>query len=574
MRAAMSTRIASLPWRAWSVLPRTRRDLRFASGLVLFTYVTVHLCCHALGIVSLGTAEKALAFTAELWQALPGTALLYGALLVHIGLAFYAIYERRTLRMPPLNAFRIVLGLVMPLSLIAHFVGTRYAYEAYGLAPEYQRVAATLWHGGGRGLALGLLAPGWVHGCLGLRFALSSRRSWQRLRFPLFAVALLLPVLAAVGFVNMGRTIEAGRAAGTLREPAVTVEQVHDMVGVADAALATYIGLIGLVVVARLVRSVDERRRKALVRIAYPGQTVAVPRGWSVLEASRSHGIPHQSSCGGRARCTTCRVRVVGGESHCPPPGREEREALTRIHASAHVRLACQLRPTGEVAVEPLLAVERGGWIGAPPPAPRLIEHEAALVGVAVRLAGAVPGSHAAAHDAFYVLDRHRTLVESTLEAAGGTRAEAGTRRWTYVFGHHRASEAMARRALDVARRLEAELAVLGARLARELDVHASSSIAVHMGPVVAGPVGAGDERRQLAVGDGVDALEALLGRAEREQRTLVLSPHAAVAAGLAPQAEGAADAGWVDASRATGDADEDVRKRRDGLTAGLDTAA
>src|SRR5690242_1455812 len=83
-----------------------------------------------------------------------------------------------------------------------------------------------------------------------------------------------------------------------------------------------------------------------------------------------------------------------------------------------------------------------------------------------------------------------------------------------------RAPEAMARRALDVARRLEAELAALGARLARELDVHAACSIAVHAGPVVTGPVGAGDERRQLAAGDGVDVLEALLGRAEREERT------------------------------------------------------
>jgi adenylate cyclase len=555
------------------LLPRSRRDLRFASGLVLFTYVTGHLVSHSFGLVSLRFAEDALATTAAVWQTLPGTVLLYGATLVHVGLALYAIYERRTLRMPPLNAFRIVLGLIMPLSLIAHFVGTRYAYEAYGLAPEYQRVAATLWHGGGRGLALGLLAPGWVHGCLGLRFALSSRRNWQRLRFPLFAFALLLPVLAALGFINMGRTIEAGRAAGTLREPTVTVEQVRDMVGVADAGLVGYLGLIGLVVVARLVRSLDERRRKALVRIAYPGQTVAVPRGWSVLEASRSHGIPHQSTCGGRARCTTCRVRVVGGGSHCPPPGREEREALTRIHAPAHVRLACQLRPTGEVAVEPLLAVERGGWMGAAPASPRLVEHEAALVGVAVRLAGAAAGSHAAAHDAFYVLDRHRGLVESTLEAAGGTRAEVGTRRWTYVFGHHRAPEAMARRALEVARRLEDDLAALGARLARELDVHASSSIAVHMGPVVAGPVGSADERRHLAAGDGVDALEVLLARAEREQRTLVLSTHAAAVAGLVPHDADAAT-GCVDASRATAAADEDVRKRRDGLPAGLDTAA
>jgi adenylate cyclase len=34
---------------------------------------------------------------------------------VHVGLALFAVYERRTLRMPPLQALRIVLGLLMPL---------------------------------------------------------------------------------------------------------------------------------------------------------------------------------------------------------------------------------------------------------------------------------------------------------------------------------------------------------------------------------------------------------------------------------------------------------------------------
>ena len=33
-------------------IPQTRRDLRLASGIVLFTYVTLHLSCHALGLLA------------------------------------------------------------------------------------------------------------------------------------------------------------------------------------------------------------------------------------------------------------------------------------------------------------------------------------------------------------------------------------------------------------------------------------------------------------------------------------------------------------------------------------------
>ena len=45
------------------MLSLSRRDLRLASGLVLFVYVTLHLVCHALGLVSLETAEAALRAT-------------------------------------------------------------------------------------------------------------------------------------------------------------------------------------------------------------------------------------------------------------------------------------------------------------------------------------------------------------------------------------------------------------------------------------------------------------------------------------------------------------------------------
>jgi len=82
---------------------------------------------------------------------------------------------------------------------------------------------------------------------------------------------------------------------------------------------------------------------------------VRVPRGWTVLEASRHFGIAHRAMCGGRARCSTCRVRVIGDAS-APLPGPDERSTLQRVHASADVRLACQWRPERDIAVTPLFS--------------------------------------------------------------------------------------------------------------------------------------------------------------------------------------------------------------------------
>ncbi len=99
--------------------------------------------------------------------------------------------------------------------------------------------------------------------------------------------------------------------------------------------------------------------------ISFPGRTVRVPRDWTVLEASRSFHLPHASMCGGRARCSTCRVRVTAGEENCPPAGADEQDTLDRIGAPADVRLACQLRPQGDVSIVPLVRTERAGLPGA-----------------------------------------------------------------------------------------------------------------------------------------------------------------------------------------------------------------
>ena len=509
----------------------SRRNLRLASGLVLFTYVSLHLTCHALGLVSLDAAEAGLRATVRLWHSGPGTVLLYGAAALHIGLALLAIYDRRTLRMAPLNAIRIALGVVMPLSLIGHFVGTRYAFEHLGLASEYSRVAGNLWIGGAKGLTLGLLAPGWVHGCLGLRFAFGHRILWQRLRLELFGAALLIPVLAGLGFVSMGRGL-AARESVIERQPAANTTQRADLQAMRDGALATYLALIGLIVVGRLLRSVNERRRKSVVHISYPGRSVTVPRGWSVLEASRSFGIAHPSMCGGRARCSTCRVRVVDGGTHCPPAQIDERRTLDGIAAPAMVRLACQLRPTGDISVEIVLRIEDASWIAAPPRIPP-IEGEVAVLFFNLVFKAAPTRSEASAHDTMYALGRFQDTIAAVLEAAAGVILPRSGDSWMALFGLKSDVREGARQALEAARRIEQQATALRERLFHDLGLLADFSVGVNTGAVVAGMIGDGEASTLAAVGEAIDASARLQQFAANRSAHFVISRQAANAAGI-----------------------------------------
>jgi adenylate cyclase len=234
------------------------RPLRLVSGLVLFGYLTSHLANHALGLVSIAAAETGLRIAMAVWHSAPGTLLLYGAAATHVALALGTLCSRRLLHMPASEILRVALGFGMPLLLIGHFATTRAAFELYGVAPDYHRIVWMLFSSDGEGRQLALLAPGWVHGCLGLNFAFGRRPLWRRLRPLLFGAALLLPVLGALGFLAMGRELAVLGADPVWRAAHVTLLDAPERAGVEHVRqwlLAVYAGLIGVAVLLHGVRA-------------------------------------------------------------------------------------------------------------------------------------------------------------------------------------------------------------------------------------------------------------------------------------------------------------------------------
>jgi len=445
------------------------RDLRLASGLVMFTYIGLHLANHALGLVSVVAAERALDLAVRVWHSAPGTILLYGAAAVHVTLALVAIYRRRTLRMPPLEVLRIALGLGIPILVIGHVVATRIAWEAYRLSPEYSRVVWALWLSDGEGRQLALLVPGWLHGCLGVNFAFGRRLWYQRLRPGFFAIALLLPVLGGLGFLAMGKELALDTASRAFLDGNVEVPDATRLAlaRLRDGALGTWFGLIALVFAARAVRAWVERRQGAVLTIRYPLRNARVPQGWSVLEASRSHHIPHVSMCGGQARCSTCRVEVIAGDEHCPPASAIEAATLARIRAPRGVRLACQLRPTGGIAVIPLLAPDGRSVAGGDDDPVREGDFVVVRAAWTDRDAFAQEG-RLLAHDVVYLSQIFATTVEAALRTSAQVCIAVGRDDVTAVYGLDAPRREAARQALAGLVHADRALDALAQRYAAE----------------------------------------------------------------------------------------------------------
>src|SRR6266550_3978769 len=62
----------------------TIRRLRLAAGLIMLSYLTLHLSMHALGNVSFEAMQWGTRIHDFVWHSVPGTIVLYGAFAIHL----------------------------------------------------------------------------------------------------------------------------------------------------------------------------------------------------------------------------------------------------------------------------------------------------------------------------------------------------------------------------------------------------------------------------------------------------------------------------------------------------------
>ena len=513
--------------------------LRLASGLVLMAYVASHLVNHALGIHSLQAMERGLGLFGALWRSWPGSLLLYGALLTHVALVVHKLYRRRSLKMPVWEVVQIVLGLTIPFFLVAHIIGTRGLHQLEGVDDGYAYVLAVLWPDGAARQSL-LLIIVWLHGCIGLHFWLRLKPWYGPARPLLLAVAVLLPALALIGFANSGRELRALAAADPAwlqaKAQADNWPDPPTAAWVYEAERRVLTGFVALLLVtfgSRGVRALVARVR-GRVRVRYPdGTTVAISPGASLLEASRAGGIPHAAVCGGRGRCSTCRIRVTEGVERLPPPAAGEARVLARIGATPGIRLACQVRPTHDLAVVPLLPASAGPAEGQVRINPgHGIEREVAVLFADLRAftrmaEGRLP------YDVVFVLNQYFKAMGGVIEQQGGRIDKFIGDGVMALFGLERGPEVACLQALSAARAMAAALARLNRRLEHDLREPLQIGIGLHVGPVILGHMGYGRAATLTAIGDTVNVASRLETLTKEFEVELVVSSRLAEAAGV-----------------------------------------
>jgi adenylate cyclase len=519
------------------------RQVRLACGVVLYSYLVSHFLNHALGNISVEALAEGVHYHTMFWQFLPVAIVLYTAALLHVSLGIWALYQRRQFRWKAIEPLQLVLGLSIPALIAAHIIGARLGQALFGNEKLYPQELYSFWvaHPYKIWLMSSVLVIAWIHGSIGLYFWLRMKAFFKRAAPFLLAAAVLVPTLALLGFYQGGRSIVAAsenedwRVNNLSERQMGTPAEQGTLDRIADDFLIGYLGLLALVLLARGARALNERRG-GMISLSYGnGRTIRVPRGLSVLEASLRNNVPHASVCGGRARCSTCRIRVIGDCSTLPEPSQREAFVLNRVGAAdPSIRLACQLRPTENLSFFQLFMPHTMS-ANAHASHPQRIGQERYLVSMFVDMRGSTRLAEARLpFDTVFIVNRFLSAVSHAVIECGGQPNQFVGDGELALFGLHCGSAMACRQALKAASMIAANVEELNQFLSHDLNEPIRFGVGIHGGEVIIGDIGYRDHMVFTALGDAVNVAARLQDMTKTLGCETILSEEVRITAGVA----------------------------------------
>ena len=263
------------------------------------------------------------------------------------------------------------------------------------------------------------------------------------------------------------------------------------------------------------------------------GRSFRVTPGASVLETLRENDVPHASVCGGRGRCTTCRIRIADHQlDRLSPPNAIEATALRRMDFPEGVRLACQLSPNADLAVTPLLPATAKAADGRGASGLDGREQEITAMFIDLRGSTALAESRLP-FDVLFVLNEFFSGMNDALEVTGGHYAQFTGDGLLALFGINDDPAEGCRAAVRCAAEMLKRLDSINERLRADLHQPLAMGIGIHFGVAIVGEMGPPTGRRLSAIGDTINTTARLESMTKEISVPVIVSAAATERAGI-----------------------------------------
>ena len=508
--------------------------IRLWAAIIMAAYFLTRMGYYSMGLISPDAMEGYLGSLSFVWFFTP---VFLSVVLVHMTLGLWKLYRRNTLRMPPWEIAQVSLGLLLPYFLFPYLITTFLMGFVFGLRQNYVdsvllTYPAVAWSYVSVALIMG------AHGQIGAHVVLRMRPWYPRVRWILIVLFTVVPICAALGYLNGGRALYGALVQGKLEPddlPHVVQPNELDFIRIGHAIVYIALTAVYAFVFASRALRLGVAARTRTIQVSYPGDArVKVIPGTTILEASRIGEIAHASICGGRGRCTTCRVKILDGMENLSPIGERERRALSRIRAGSDVRLACQAqcRQKG-ISVLPLLAPE------AKPSKARKENTDsvgrdmelsvmfADLRGFTTISEGKFP------YDVVYVLNSYFERMGKAIERHDGKIDKFLGDGILAYFGKDGDTRKGALNAILCSLEMARQLAEVNERLKNVLELPLTMGVGLHFGEVILGEIGYSENSNMTIIGDTVNSASRLQTLTKQAAVQLILSTTLAAQAGL-----------------------------------------
>jgi serine/threonine protein kinase/hemoglobin-like flavoprotein/class 3 adenylate cyclase len=257
------------------------------------------------------------------------------------------------------------------------------------------------------------------------------------------------------------------------------------------------------------------------------GGSIVVPvkSGQTLLEASLAAGVNHVHQCGGNARCSTCRVSVVEGAQNLSPRDSAELKLSRRLGFPDDVRLACQSKVLGPVAVRRLILDEDDARIANAEKQVRSAGTETPLAVLSASIREfSMLTRRSLAHDIVHILNRYYLQIGEAVLANGGHIDHYPPGGLIALFGV-RGEDATTKcsNAVRAALRMQRRMETFNSYLREHFGLAFTLDVGLHYGRMIVGNIGHPDYAPLTAIGDAA-TLATAVAASSRDHDTRILA--------------------------------------------------
>lgn len=259
--------------------------------------------------------------------------------------------------------------------------------------------------------------------------------------------------------------------------------------------------------------------------------TIPVAADQTILDALLQAGVQHSCVCGGKARCSTCRVMVLDGLTCCTSPLSEaEKSIKQQLCLDDPIRLACQTYVSNDITIRRLVLDDHDTNI-----VNQLGDHHSSAIGdekflpiLFADIRGFTAFSESLLpYDVVHVLNRYFYRMDRVIQRHGGLINNFIGDGLMALFGL-KASDNPTRQAIQAGLEMLEEVDQLKAYLEKLFQKSFDIGIGIHYGNVVVGTIGAASLYKTTVIGDAVN-VASRVESANKEMGTQLLISEAAL---------------------------------------------